>query len=62
MVQNYMDYSDDACMNLFTAGQATRMQALFSPGGARASILNSEGCAPPCEVSCRLHRRCGVQL
>ena len=52
MVQNYMDYSDDACMNLFTAGQATRMQALFSPGGARASILNSEGCAPPCEVSC----------
>ena len=52
MVQNYMDYSDDACMNLFTDGQATRMQALFSPGGARASILNSAGCAPPCEVSC----------
>ena len=52
MVQNYMDYSDDGCMNLFTAGQATRMQALFSPGGARASLLNSDGCAPPCEVSC----------
>ena len=52
MVQNYMDYSDDACMNLFTAGQAARMQALFQPGGARASILNSNGCAPPCEVDC----------
>ena len=52
MVQNYMDYSDDACMNIFTAGQATRMQALFAPGGARESILNSEGCSPPCEVSC----------
>ena len=52
MVQNYMDYSDDACMNVFTAGQATRMQALFAPGGARESILNSDGCAPPCEVSC----------
>lgn len=52
MVQNYMDYSQDACMNLFTAGQAVRMQALFQPGGERASLLNSNGCAPPCEVSC----------
>jgi hypothetical protein len=24
-----MDYSDDACMNQFTAGQATRMQNAF---------------------------------
>lgn len=44
MVQNYMDYSDDACMNLFTAGQKARMQALFAPGGFRASLLNSNGC------------------
>ena len=44
MVQNYMDYSDDACMNLFTAGQRDRMQALFAQGGARASLLNSPGC------------------
>jgi choice-of-anchor B domain-containing protein len=52
MVQNYMDYSDDACMNLFTAGQAVRMQALFQPGGAREGLLTSNGCAPPCEVDC----------
>ena len=52
MVQNYMDYSDDACMNLFTAGQAVRMQALFQPGGARVGLLTSNGCAPPCEVDC----------
>ena len=46
MVQNYMDYSDDACMNLFTQGQADRMNALFAPGGERASLLDSEGCVP----------------
>ena len=46
MVQNYMDYSDDACMNLFTQGQSDRMNALFAPGGARASLLTSAGCTP----------------
>ncbi len=44
MVQNYMDYSDDACMNLFTQGQTDRMRALFASGGFRASLLNSNGC------------------
>jgi len=44
MVQNYMDYSYDACMNLFTVGQADRMHALFGDGGSRASLLNSGGC------------------
>lgn len=44
MFQNYMDYSDDACMNLFTDGQTARMRALFGSGGARASLLNSNGC------------------
>ncbi len=44
MVQNYMDYSDDACMNLYTQGQKDRMRALFASGGARASLLNSGGC------------------
>ena len=52
MVQNYMDYSDDACMNLFTQGQTDRMLALFQPGGFRAGLLESNGCAPACEVSC----------
>lgn len=44
MVENYMDYSDDACMNLFTSGQKSRMRALFAPGGFRESLLSSNGC------------------
>ena len=45
MTQNYMDYSDDGCMNLFTTGQKSRMRALFSAGGSRAALLNSNGCS-----------------
>lgn len=45
MFMNYMDYSNDACMNLFTNGQKARMQALFAVGGARFSLLSSTGCS-----------------
>jgi hypothetical protein len=36
-----MDFTNDACMNLFTNGQKTRMLALFQPGGERFAILSS---------------------
>ena len=52
MVQNYMDYSDDACMNLFTGGQSLRMDALFAPGGAREGLTTSGGCGAPVEPTC----------
>lgn len=44
MFMNYMDYSNDACMNLFTQGQSTRMNAALN--GPRASLLTSNGCIP----------------
>ncbi len=47
MVQNYMDYSDDGCMNLFTVGQKARMRASLLSGGPRASLANSTKCNAP---------------
>ena len=44
MYMNYMDYVDDACMNMFSTGQKNRMRALFASGGFRESILSSNGC------------------
>jgi hypothetical protein len=38
MTMNYMDYTDDACMYMFTTGQRDRMRAIFAAGGARASF------------------------
>ncbi|MFN7687545.1 MAG: M43 family zinc metalloprotease [Sphingobacteriales bacterium] len=45
MYQNYMDYSFDNCMLLFTKGQANRMVAAaeqFRPG-----LFQSDACTPP---------------
>lgn len=47
MYMNYMDFTNDGCINMFTQGQKARMRALFNTGGARNLILSSKGLNPP---------------
>jgi hypothetical protein len=44
MFMNFMDLTDDACMNMFTIGQKNKMRSQFAVGGVRNSFLNSTGC------------------
>ncbi|RYZ29224.1 MAG: T9SS type A sorting domain-containing protein [Chitinophagaceae bacterium] len=44
MYQNYMDYSYDQCLVMFTIEQVKRMEAALSQ--SRSSLLSSNGCQP----------------
>ncbi|MBI3520402.1 MAG: T9SS type A sorting domain-containing protein [Bacteroidetes bacterium] len=45
MYQNYMDYSDDRCMSMFTAGQKARIQAVMANCVRRTSLTTSTVCS-----------------
>lgn len=45
MVQNYMDYTDDVCMNIFTECQKGIMRTALMNSSRRAPLLNSLVCA-----------------
>ena len=42
MFMNFLDYTDDYAMNIFTAGQSLRMQDALN--NSRAALLTSKGC------------------
>jgi len=47
MFQNYLDYTNDDCMNLFTQGQAARMKIVIENSPRRASLTSSHGLNDP---------------
>lgn len=51
MYSNYLNYTDDACMNIFTKGQVTRMDVVINNSPRRASLLNSLGSQTPAPVA-----------
>lgn len=51
MFQNYMDYTDDVCMNLFTEDQKTRMRVVLDNSPRRESLKLSLGGTAPIIVA-----------
>ena len=47
MIENYMDYTDDLCMNIFTNDQKMRMRTVLENSPLRATLINSDACTPP---------------
>lgn len=47
MFMNFMDFTDDVCMSMFTTGQKNKMRSLFALGKPRNSFLYSKGCESP---------------
>jgi hypothetical protein len=46
LYMDFMDFTDDVGMHLFTFGQRDRMRSLFAEGGVRNVLLSSKGIAP----------------
>lgn len=51
MVRNYMDYTDDACMNIFTNDQKARVIAVMNTANNRPNTTTSDKCTPLADVT-----------
>lgn len=51
MIENYMDYSPDACMNIFTNDQVARMITVLRNAPRRKSLNTSNVCREPINQS-----------
>jgi len=51
MVENYMDYSQDSCMNVFTNDQKARVIATITGAANRPTTITSNVCTPLASVN-----------
>ena len=49
LMENYMNYWPDACMNMFTAGQVARMRAILVLNARRAKVVSTAAALPESE-------------
>ncbi len=47
MIENYMDYTNDSCHNIFTEDQKTRIRTALENSPRRVSLTTSSGCLAP---------------
>ena len=46
MFENYMDYTNDTCMNIFTINQVDRFNAVLANSPRRKELLTSDALTP----------------
>ncbi len=51
MFQNYMDYTNDNCMNLYTKDQISRVETVITNSPRRSSLTNSHALIDPVPVA-----------
>lgn len=54
MYQNYMDYTNDSCQNIFTEDQKTRIMTVLENSPRRKTLAMSSGCLPPSEFDAKI--------